>query len=96
MDPPPANPYLNHWLEAALRMMMLLLAAQRGYAGKVVGEDFASDAAAEAFRRSMEDSVLETASALYLSDEMRNDIRDNGLPYLGAVGRRLVTALVER
>ncbi|MCX7167847.1 MAG: hypothetical protein NTV11_16440 [Rhodocyclales bacterium] len=163
MDPPPDNPYLNHWLEAALRMM-LLLAANQGFAGiawlpgtlhaerfpwanaeglkafydrivpaaveklakswgarldaaqfstlsrhfyvrnlaktaiwqvvsldsdKVVGEDFASYAAVEAFRRSMEDSVVERVTALYLSDEMRDDIRENGLPYLGAVGRRL-------
>jgi hypothetical protein len=29
---PPDNPYLNHWLDAALRMM-LLLAAQRGFSG---------------------------------------------------------------
>ena len=162
MDPPPNNPYLNHWLEAALRMM-LLLAANRGFAGiawlpgtlhaerfpwanaeglkafydrivpsaveklakswgtrldaaqfptlsrhfyvrkpggkaiwqvfsldsgKVVGEEFANYAAAETFRRSIEDSVLERVTALYLSDEMRNDIRDNGLPYLGAVGTR--------
>ncbi len=162
MDPPPDNPYLNHWLEAALRMM-LLLAANQGFAGiawlpgklhaerfpwanaeglktfydrlvpaaveklakswgaqmnaaqfstlsrhflvrmladkttwqvmsldsgKVVGENFANYAAAEAFRRSMEDSVLERVSALYLSDEMRDDIRDNGLPCLGAVGKR--------
>lgn len=162
MDPPPDNPYLNHWLEAALRMM-LLLAANQGFAGiawlpgtlhaerfpwanaeglkafydrivpaaveklakswgarldaaqfstlsrhfrvreladkpiwqvwsldsrKVVGEDFASFAAAEAFRRSKEDSVVERVTALYLSDEMRTDIRDNGLPCLGAVGKR--------
>ena len=32
LDPPPDNPYLNHWLEAALRMM-LLLAANPGLAG---------------------------------------------------------------
>ncbi len=32
IDMPPLNPYLNHWLDAALRMM-LLLAVQRGYAG---------------------------------------------------------------
>ena len=32
MDPPPFNPYRNHWLEAALRMM-LLLAANKGFAG---------------------------------------------------------------
>lgn len=166
MNPPPDNPYLNHWLEAALRMM-LLLAANQGFAGiawlpgtlhaerfpwanaeglktfydrivpaaveklakswgaqldaaqfstlsrhyrvrmladkttwqvvrldsgKVVGEDFDSFAAAEAFRRSMEDSVSERVTALYLSDEMRDDIQDNGLPYLGAVGKRPMTA----
>jgi hypothetical protein len=32
MTPPPMNPYLNHWLAAALRMM-LLYAADRGFAG---------------------------------------------------------------
>lgn len=162
MDPPPDNPYLNHWLEAALRMM-LLLAANQGFAGiawlpgalhaerfpwanaeglktfydcivpaaveklakswgarldaaqlstlsrhfsvrklaakatwqvlnlaskKVVGENFSDYAAAEAFRRSIEDSILESVTALYLSEEIRDDIRENGLPYLGAVGMR--------
>ena len=55
---------------------------------KVVGENFTTFAAAEAFRRSHEDAVLERVPTLYLSDEMRNDIRANGLPYLGAVGVR--------
>ena len=32
METPPDNPYLNHWLDAALRMM-LLLAAHRGFSG---------------------------------------------------------------
>lgn len=32
IEMPPMNPYLNHWLDAALRMM-LLLAVQQGYAG---------------------------------------------------------------
>jgi hypothetical protein len=32
VESPPDNPYLNHWLDAALRMM-LLLAAQRGFSG---------------------------------------------------------------
>lgn len=166
MDPPPFNPYLNHWLEAALRMM-LLLAANQGLAGiawlpgtlhaerfpwanaeglktfydrivpaaveklakswgaqlntarfstlsrhffvrqlaggsiwqvislssgKVVGENFTNYVPAEAFRRSIEDSVLERVPALYLSYGMRDDIRDNGLPYLGAVGKRPVRA----
>ena len=57
---------------------------------KVVGEKFTTYAAAEAFRRSNEDAVMESVPALYLSDEMRIDIRDNGLPYLGAVGTRRV------
>ncbi len=162
MEAPPENPYLSHWLDAALRMM-LLLAANQGFAGiawlpgtlhaerfpwanaegltafydrivpaaveklakswsarlniaqfstlsrkfdlrklageagwqvfnvasrKVVGEKFTTYAAAEAFRRSNEDAVIESVPALYLSDEMRDDIRDNGLPYLGAVGKR--------
>jgi hypothetical protein len=165
METPPENPYLNHWLNAALRMM-LVLAANQGFAGlawlpgilhaqrfpwanaeglktfydlivpagveklakswgarldvaqfstlsrhfdvrklpnkaewqvcnvisrKVVGENFTTFAAAEAFRRSREDSVLERISTLYLSHEMRDDIRANGLPYLGAVGTRRAT-----
>ncbi len=164
VEPPPDNPYLHHWLEAALRMM-LVLAANQGFSGiawlpgklhaerfpwanaaglktfydcivpaaveklakswstrvdvaqfstlsrrfrvrkldekaiwqvlsldsgKVVGEDFVSYAVAEKFCRSMEDSVLERVTALYLSDYMRDDIRRNGLPYLGAVGKRLM------
>ncbi len=32
MEAPPENPYRNHWLDAALRMM-LLLAANQGFAG---------------------------------------------------------------
>ncbi len=32
IETPPDNPYLNHWLDATLRMM-LLLAAQRGFSG---------------------------------------------------------------
>jgi hypothetical protein len=162
MDPPPDSPYLNHWLEAALRMMFLL-AANQDFSGvawlpgklhmerfpsanadglkmfydrivpaaveklakswgarldsaqfstlsrqfdvrklngkaewqvfnvtsrKVVGENFATYEAAEAFRRLREDAVVEHVSALYLYDEMRSDIRQNGLPYLGAVGMR--------
>ena len=162
MEAPPENPYLNHWLDAALRMM-LLLAANQGFAGiawlpgtlhaerfpwanaeglksfydrivpvavqklakswgarleavqfstlsrhfdlrklageagwqvfnvasrKIVGEKFTTYAAAEAFRRSNEDAVMESVPALYLSNQMRIDIRDNGLPYLGAVGTR--------
>lgn len=163
MDPPPDNPYLNHWLEAALRMM-LVLAAHRGLAGiawlpgalhaerfpwanadglktfydrivpaavaklaaswgaspdaaqfstlsrrfgvgrqagkagwwvfdlasgKAVGEAFSDYATAEVFRRSGEVDVVERVGALYLSDDMRDDIRQNGLPCLGAVGKRL-------
>lgn len=165
MEPPPDNPYLNHWLEAALRMM-LALAADQGFAGiawlpgtlhaerfpwanaqglktfydnivpaaaeklakswgarlktaqfptlsrnfathkrsakttwqvtsvdsgAVIGDNFASYAEAEAFRRSIEVSVLEQVAALFLSDEMRDDIREDGLPCLGAVGKRPAT-----
>ena len=32
VDPPPFNPYRNHWLEAAMRVM-LVLAANHGFAG---------------------------------------------------------------
>lgn len=165
-DQPPFNPYLNHWLEAALRMM-LLLAANQGFAGiawlpgnlhaerfpwanadglkkfynciapaaveklgkswgakldeaqfttlsrrfgvrkvkgkerwlvlhldsgQIVGEEFADPVKAGAFRRSKEVPILESVTALYISDEMRADIRENGLPYLGAVGKRFVAA----
>ncbi len=162
LDTPPSNPYLNHWLEAALRMMLLLAANQnhdgiawlpgklhaerfpwanaeglatfydhivpaaaeklasswdaklnttqfstlsRHYgvrsagknrwrvldlaSGKVVSEDFSDHEMAEAFRRSKEVSVLENVPALYLTTEMRADICENGLPYLGSVGKRL-------
>ncbi len=159
---PPSNPYLNHWLEAALRIMLLLAADQnfdgmawlpgklhaerfpwanadglvtfydyivpaaadklakswgaklntaqfstlsRNYgvwsggknrwrvlnlaSGKVVSEDFSDHDMAEAFRRSKEVSVLESVPALYLASEMRADICEHGLPYLGSVGKRL-------
>ena len=158
---PPSNPYLNHWLEAALRIMLLMAADQnfdgmawlpgklhaerfpwanadglvtfydhivpaaadklakswgaklntaqfstlsRHYgvflhgkkwqvldlaSGKIVSEDFSDHEMAEAFRRSKEVSVLENVPALYLTTEMQADIRDNGLPYLGSVGKRL-------
>jgi hypothetical protein len=164
LQPPPFNPYLNHWLEAALRMM-LLLAANQGFSGiawlpgrlhaerfpwanadglkafydrivpaaveklvrswgaqlaeaqfptlsrnfevrRVAGtkkwkvlnreavrfsdEEFLDEDAAEVFRRSKEVPVAEKITAVYLSDEMRVDIRQHGLPYLGAVGQRQV------
>ncbi len=166
MDPPPLNPYLNHWLEAALRMM-LLLAANQGFAGiawlpgtlhaerfpwanaeglkafydrivptavaklakswgaqldvaqfstlsqhfavrnvagttkwrvlnldsgNIVGEEYADQDSAEVFRKSKEATVWESVTTLYLSDGIRADIRENGLPCLGAVGKRLVMA----
>lgn len=162
MDPPPFNPYRNHWLEAALRMMMLL-AANHGFAGigwlpgklhaerfpwanadglktfydrivptaveklakswsakldtaqfptlsrnfrarkiadaekwcvfnrasgQIIGEQFDNQYQAEKYRRSKEVAVLESVTALFLSDEMRADIWKNGLPYLGAIGKR--------
>lgn len=162
MEPPPFNPYRNHWLESALRMMLLLAArhqiagiawlpgtlhAERfpwanadGLAtfydrivpaaveklakswnakldmaqfptlsrnfrvrkvtgaekwcvsnlvsGQIVGEEFACQYQAEIFRRSKEVAVLESVTTLFLSDEVRADIRKYGLPYLGAVGKR--------
>lgn len=164
LDPPPFNPYLNHWLEAALRMMFLLVTNQgfdgiawlpgnlhaerfpranadglktfydrfvpaaveklgRSWgaqletaqlstmsrhfgvrqvtgrdkwrvlnldSGQVVGEEFTDRDKAEEFRRAQETSVCEDVTALFVSDEMRADIRKIGLPYLGAVGKRLV------
>ena len=164
INPPPFNPYRNHWLEAALRMM-LLLAANNGFAGmaclpgklhaerfpwanadglatfydrivpaavyklakswnaklcnaqfptlsrnfsvrkvkgaekwcvlnlasgQIVSEEFAYQYQAEIFRRSKEDAVLESVTTLFLSDDMRAEILKNGLPYLGAVGKREV------
>jgi hypothetical protein len=163
MAPPPMNPYLNHWLAAALRMM-LLHAAQQGFAGlawlpgrihaerfpwanaeglitfydhivpaaveklaksweahldtahfstlsrrfavrklagkekwivcnlasgQSVGEEFSEPDKAETFRRSKEGTVVESVTALPISDEMRKDIQANGLPCLGSVGKRL-------
>lgn len=160
---PPSNPYLNHWLEAGLKMM-LLLASNRGFAGiawlpgqlhaerfpwanadglktfydqivpaavaklakswgaqlgeaqfstltrffevcktaggktwvvlnlesrKVEDEVFPDWDSAEAFRRTKEIAVLENVTVLYLSEEIRADIRQHGLPQLGAVGKRL-------
>jgi|GEM_PF-4640174 len=163
LNPPPFNPYRNNWLEAALRMM-LVLAANEGFAGmawlpgqlhaerfpwanadglktfydrivpsaveklakswgaklanaqfptlsrcfavrqltktrewvvinresgQFAGEPVANRQLAEDYRKSIETTVLETVPALIFSDEMRSDIRANGLPYLGAVGKRL-------
>lgn len=161
-NPPPFNPYLNHWLEAALRMI-LLYAANQGYAGiswlpgklhaerfpwanadglktfydhfvpaaveklakswraqlgeaqfstmrdnfivqklangkwilinldsgQTIGHEFPDQRTAETFRNRTMNSMIKKVPTLYLSDEMRDDIRDNGLPYLGAVGKRL-------
>jgi hypothetical protein len=164
VEPPPDNPYLNHWLDAALRMM-LLLAAHRGFSGiswlpgklhaerfpwanadglatfydrivpstmeklakswgaqvgiaqfatlsrryyvqkvtrkaawrvlnrttgEIVGEEFINADTAEKFCRSMEVNVLEDVGTLFLSNQMRGNIQSNGLPCLGAVGRRTV------
>ncbi len=53
-----------------------------------VGSEFANHHQAEAFRRTKENPVLESVSALFIPDEMRADILKHGLPYLGAVGKR--------
>lgn len=164
MNPPPTNPYLNHWLEAALKMMLLLAADQNhtGIAwlpgklhaerfpwanaeglktfydhivptaveklakswgaqleqaqitttsrhfvvqkvaekerwlvfnmdsGLAVSEEFIDQDKADELRKSMEVPVLETVTALYVTDGIRADILKNGLPYLGAVGKRQV------
>lgn len=162
IEAPPDNPYLNHWLDAALRMM-LLLAVQRGLSGvawlpgklhaerfpwanadglvtfydrivpvaveklakswgvqlgtaqfetlsrryhvirhsrsntwraahrvtmELVGEAFADLDAAEKFCQSLEVPVMEEVSPMYLTDAMRADILENGLPCLGAIGKR--------
>ena len=57
--------------------------------GKIVSDPFSDHDTAEAFRQSKEVTVLESVPALYLTTEMQADIRDNGLPYLGSVGKRL-------
>lgn len=167
IEAPPDNPYLNHWLDAALRMM-LLLAVHRGLSGiawlpgklhaerfpwanaeglamfydrivpraveklakswgmqlgmaqfetlsrryrvirhsrsntwrvahrvsmKAVGEEFADLDAADKFCQSLEVPVMEEVSTLYLTDAMRADILENGLPCLGAIGKRSVAVL---
>ncbi len=159
---PPANPYEHHWLDAAVRMM-LLLAADRGFdaigwlpgklhaerfpwakaegleafydrivptavakigkpwelplgstvfqthtriyrtelyggsshwrversdASSILAETFPSFEKAEEFRLSKETSVQETVPVIFISNQMRSDIKTNGLPYLGAIGRR--------
>lgn len=159
---PPDNPYLKHWLDAALRMM-LLLAAHRGYAGiawlpgklhaerfpwanaeglttfydqivpsaveklgkswnaqagaaqfatmsrryrvqKVtkkttwrvmhretgewMDEEFTNADVAEKFCQSLEVPVMESVGVFLLSDDMRADLLVNGLPCLGAIGKR--------
>ncbi len=165
MEPPPFNPYRNHWLESALRAMLLLAARQQisgiawlpgklhaerfpsanadglatfydrivpaaveklakswntkldiaqfstlsrnfkvrkltktgkwcvlnSASGQIVSEEFVHQYQAEIFRRSKESTVLESVTALFLSDEMRANIRKNGLPYLGAIGKRQMT-----
>ena len=57
--------------------------------GLSVSEDCPDWNYAEALRKIMESPVLEEVPSLYLTDEMRTDIRENGLPYLGAIGLRL-------
>jgi len=57
--------------------------------GRVEDEQFLNWDKAEEFRRSKETTALENVTALYLSDEIRADIRKYGLPQLGAVGKRL-------
>jgi hypothetical protein len=56
---------------------------------QVVGEVFSDQDKAEDFRRAQEVNVLETVTCIFLSTEIRADIRENGLPSLGTVGRRL-------
>ena len=64
--------------------------------GRFSEEEFIDQDAAEVFRRSKEVPVLETITAVYLSNEMRIDIRQHGLPYLGAVGQRQVAIHVQQ
>ena len=162
INPPPENPYLNHWLDAALRMM-LVYAASEGFAGicwlpgqlhaerfswanadglrtfydrivpsaveklakswgaklgtvdittlsrqykvtrlsvegdwvvvkigsrEKIGESFADFDKAEIFRQSKDSLAVEKLPALFISDAMRQDLIEHGLPYLGAVGKR--------
>ncbi len=164
IEAPPDNPYLNHWLDAALRMM-LLLASHHGFSGlswlagmvhaerfpwanaeglatfydrfvpsaieklakswdarvgvalfptlsrhyrvqkspreaawrvlnrktgEFQGEVFNDADAAENYCRSLEIPVLEEANTLYLTQAIRADIQETGLPCLGAIGKRSV------
>ena len=161
-EPPASNPYRHHWLDAALRMM-LLLATHKGFAGiawlpgplhterfpwangaglaafydqvvsaaiaklgkswgavldeaqfttysrqyrvgkvakngawrvtktdfsSIFDEEFPEYAKAEEFRLTKENPVMENIPVLYISDQMRADIKANGLPCIGAIGRR--------
>ena len=167
VDLPPNNPYLNHWLDAALRMM-LLLASHRGVSGiswlpgklhaerfpranaaglaifydrivptameklakswgaqvvtaqfstlsrhycvqkvpkktawqvlnresgEMIGDEFGDVDAADRFCQSLEKPVLENVETLHLTQAMRADILENGLPCLGAIGKRAVAAV---
>jgi hypothetical protein len=160
---PPMNPYLNHWLEAALRAM-LLLAADKGLSGiawlpgrfhaerysdygneglkifydelvpsavmklarswgvvpgtvkfqthtrsffvgyrgreknwfirtratgKIIEEGFKCLEEAESARLRMERVVHETVPFFPMTGNVRSDLNESGLPFLGAVGNRL-------
>lgn len=162
LDIPPLNPYLHHWLDAALRMM-ILLAAEKGYHGiawlpgrlhaerfpsaiasglevfydrivlKAVGklgrswgktvenaqittrtrryraiysrtdkhwrvieeatqrlvEKFDDARSAEIHCASLEIPTKEDVFVLMIDDEMRCDLKLNGLPRIGSIGPRL-------
>lgn len=58
---------------------------------ELVGEAFTDLNAAENFSQTLEAPLMEEVSALNVTDAMRADIRTNGLPCLGAVGKRATT-----
>jgi len=61
--------------------------------GEAMGEAFGDVDAADKFCQSQEVPVMEEVSALYLTDAMRADILEIGLPCLGAIGKRSAAVL---
>ena len=58
--------------------------------GEFLGEIFDDAEEAEKFCRSLEIPVIEEANTLFLTQAMRADIQETGLPCLGAIGKRSV------
>jgi hypothetical protein len=56
---------------------------------RVIADGFKDYQKAEEFRAAQEVPTPEMVKGLYITEAMRDDIRRNGLPYLGSVGNRL-------